>query len=93
MSDHAAKILFYHILLLLLSLWGCGQGVSLVHHIHRPPGPVGLGRRPAGKGGMGPGGVVEVDPLADDPFGPEAVGSLVQLDRLVLERPPEALDD
>ena len=31
---------------------------------------------------MGPLGVVEVDPLADDPFGPEAVGELVQVERL-----------
>ncbi len=38
-------------------------------------------------------GVVEVDPLADDPFGREAVGQVVQIDRLVFERPPEALDD
>ena len=29
---------------------------------------------------MGPLGVVEVDPLADDPFGREAVGQLVQVD-------------
>ncbi len=42
---------------------------------------------------MGPLGVVEVDPLADDPFGLEAVGQVVQVDRLVFERPPEALDD
>ena len=39
------------------------------------------------------GGVLEVDPLADDPFGLEAVGLLVQVDRLALERPPEALDE
>ncbi len=45
--------------------------------IHEPPGPVGLGRRPAGKGGMGPLGVVEVDPVADDPFGDEAVAQVV----------------
>ncbi len=83
----------YHILLLLLSLWRCGQGDGLVHHIHGPPGPVGLGRRSTAKGGMGPLGVVEVDPRADDPFGVEAVGELVQVDRLVLERAPEALDD
>ena len=42
---------------------------------------------------MGPLGVVKLDPLADDPLGPEAVGQLVQVDRLVLERPPEALDE
>ena len=28
---------------------------------------------------MGPLGVVEVDPLADDPFGREAVGQFVQV--------------
>ena len=42
---------------------------------------------------MGPDGVVEVDPLADDPFRLEAVGQLVQLDRLVFERPPQPLDE
>ena len=68
---------FYHILLLLLSLWGCRQGASLVHHIHRLTGPVGLGRRLTVEGRMGPLGVVEADPLADDPVGVEAVGELV----------------
>ncbi len=42
---------------------------------------------------MGPLGVVEAYPLADDPFGPEAVGEFVQVDRLVFERPPQALDE
>jgi len=42
---------------------------------------------------MGPLGVVEADPLADDPFGLEAVGQLMQVDRLVFERPPQALDE
>ena len=55
--------------LLLLSLWGCGQGASLVDRPRRP--------RPASvEGRMGPLGVVEADPLADDPFGVEAVGEL-----------------
>jgi len=42
---------------------------------------------------MGPLGVVEVDPIADDPFGLEAVRQLVQVDRLVFERAPEAFDN
>ena len=42
---------------------------------------------------MGPLGVVEVDPLADDPFGFEAVRQLVQVDGFVFERSPEALDN
>ncbi len=42
---------------------------------------------------MRPDGVVEADPLADDPFRLEAIGQLVQIDRLVFERPPQALDD
>ena len=41
---------------------------------------------------MGPLGVVEVDPRADDPFGLEAVGQLVQVDRLVFERAPQTFD-
>ncbi len=42
---------------------------------------------------MRPLGVAEANPLADDPFGLEAIRQVVQIDRLVLERPPEALDD
>ncbi len=41
---------------------------------------------------MGPFGVVEADPRADDPFGLEAVGQLVQVDRLVFERAPQPFD-
>ncbi len=42
---------------------------------------------------MGPDGVVEVDPLRDDPVRLEAIGQLMQIDRLVFERPPQALDE
>lgn len=42
---------------------------------------------------MGPFGIVEVDPIADDPFGHEAVRQFVQIDCLVFERPPQALDE
>ena len=42
---------------------------------------------------MGPLGVVEIDPLADDPFGFEAARQLVQVDGLGLERAREAPDD
>ena len=56
-------------------------------------GPVGLRRCLTVKGGMGPLGVVEVDPLADDPLGPEAIRQFVQIDRLVFERPPQAFDE
>jgi hypothetical protein len=31
---------------------------------------------------MGPPGIVEVDPRADDPFGLEAIRQLVEIDRL-----------
>jgi hypothetical protein len=34
---------------------------------------------------MGPFCVVKADPLADDPFGLETVGQLVQVDGLVFE--------
>ena len=54
---------------------------------------MGLGRRRAAEGGMGPLCIVEIDPLADDPFGPEAVRQLVQVDRLVFERAPQPLDE
>ena len=42
---------------------------------------------------MGPLGVVEPDPFADDPLGVEAVGQLVQVNRLVLERAPQSLNE
>ena len=42
---------------------------------------------------MGPLGVIEVDPRADDPFGLEAVGELVQVDRFIFERAPQAFDE
>jgi hypothetical protein len=38
---------------------------------------------------MGPLGVVEVDPFADDPFGLEAIRQFVE----VFERPPGSLDE
>lgn len=38
-------------------------------------------------------GVVEGDPVADDPLGVEAVGQLVQMHRLVFERPPQPFDE
>ena len=79
-----------------------GQGYRLAHTcLSRPASvvePVGmypraarsrsLGRRPAGEGGMGSFGIVEVNPLADDPFGLEAICQFMQVDRLVFERPP-----
>ena len=42
---------------------------------------------------MGPLGVVEVGPIADNAFGIEAVGQLVQVDRLVLEGAPQTFDE
>ena len=42
---------------------------------------------------MRPLGVIEVNPRADDPFGLEAVGHLVQIDRLVFETAPQAFDE
>ena len=42
---------------------------------------------------MRPLDVIEIDPRADDPFGLEAVGHLVQIDRLVFETAPRACDE
>ena len=42
---------------------------------------------------MGPFGVVEVDPLCNDPFGLEAVGQFMQVDGLIFERAPQAFDE
>ena len=38
-------------------------------------------------------GVIEVEPVGYGPLGGEAVGQVVQVDRLVLERTPQALDE
>ena len=42
---------------------------------------------------MRPLGVVEADPVVDDLFGLKAVGDLVQIDCLLLQGPPEPLDE
>ena len=42
---------------------------------------------------MRPLGIVKIDPVADDPFGFEAIRQLVQIDRLVFERAPQPLDE
>ncbi len=60
-------------------VWEAGTERNPPTRFHRLLGAVSLRRRLAGEGGMGPLGVVEADPLADDPFGPEAVGQLVQV--------------
>ena len=57
-----------------MSLWRCGQGASLVHHIHGPHLAVGFRRRHAVQSRVGPLSVVEADPLRDDPFGLEVDG-------------------
>jgi len=77
---------------MLLSLWGCGQGESLVHHIRRLPRRVGFRRCPACQHGVRPFAVVKADPVGDDALGLEAVGEFVQVDRLVFERAPQPLD-
>jgi len=51
----------------------------LIHHIHGPLCGVGLGRCLAGQAGVGSLGVVEGDPVANDPFGLKAVGQVVQV--------------
>ena len=71
-----------------------GKGAErLVHHIHRHFAPPGLGRRPPTQRRVRPLGVVEADPVPDDAPGREAVGDLVQIDRLVFERAPQPLDE
>ncbi len=41
---------------------------------------------------MGPLGVVEADPFADNPLGLEAISELVQVDRFIFERAPQPFD-
>ena len=53
---------------------------------------VGFGRSLIIRDGMRPLGVVEIDPRADHPFGPKAIGQMVQADGLVLGRTPQAFD-
>ena len=77
--------------------WACGDvgkaRSGLSHHIHRHFAPPGLGRRPPTQRRVRPLGVVEADPVPDDAPGREAVGDLVQIDRLVFERAPQPLDE
>ena len=81
-------------LLLLLRLWGCGQGAErLVHHIHRRLAAVCLGRGPPGQRCVRPLEVVKADPITDQAPGLEAVGDFVQVDRLVFERAPQPFDE
>ena len=42
---------------------------------------------------MRPFAVVEDDPLIDDPLGLKAVGYVVQIHSLLLQRPPEPFDE
>ncbi len=49
---------------------------------------MGLRRRSAAEGGMGPFGIVEPDPLPDHSFGDKAIRQFMQMDRLVFERAP-----
>ena len=42
---------------------------------------------------MGPFRIVKIDPFADDARGDEAVGRLLQVDRLVFQRAPQAFDE
>ena len=85
---------FQTIFLLLLRLWGCGQGAErLVHHIHRRLAAVCLGRGSPVQRRVWPLKVVKADPITDQAPGLEAVGDLVQVDRLVFERAPQPLDE
>ena len=43
--------------------------------------------------GIRPFAVVEDDPLIDDPLGLKAVGYVVQIHSLLLQRPPEPFDE
>ena len=67
--------------------------VGLSLYLHQHSFLVGLGRGRTAKGRMGSLGVVELHPSGDDPLGLEAVRELVQVDGLVFERAPEALDE
>ena len=74
-------------LLLLLRLWGCGQGAKrLVHHIHRRLAAVCLGRGSPVQRCVRPLEVVKADPITDQAPGGVAVGDLMEVDRLVFER-------
>lgn len=42
---------------------------------------------------MGPFGVVEGHPFSDHPSGLEAIGDFFEIDRFLLERPPQTLDE
>lgn len=53
---------------------------------------MGLRWRSAAEGGMEPNSIVERSPLPDDPVRLEAVGQIIQIDRLVFERGLQTFD-
>ena len=68
---------FQTIFLLLLRLWGCGQGAKrLVHHIHRRLAAVCLGRGSPVQRRVRPLEVVEADPITD-----QAPGGIGEVER------------
>ena len=42
---------------------------------------------------MGPFAVIKIHPIPNDPFGREAVGQFVEINRLEFQRPPQPLDE
>ena len=62
-------------------------------HPHRRPVPVCLGRGSPTQRRVRSLGVVRADPVTDQAPGRQAVGDLVQVDRLVFERAPQPFDE
>ena len=59
----------------------------------RPPGEVDFGGRLSREGQVGPPVIVMVQPSADHPPGVVAAAQFLKVNRLVLQRPPESLDE
>src|SRR5215472_5052792 len=84
-------------LCLLLLLWVCGQRVRVVHHVHSVRGlhlfAPDRHRRAIAECLMKATTIVEGDPVCDSCLGLAPFGIALEVDVLILERPPQPLDE
>ena len=82
---------------LLLRLLACGQRGGVVHHVHSPGADDRLAPdrhwHTVCQRLVRASIIVEIDPLSDAARGFAAIGVALEIDVLVLERPPEPIDE
>ena len=70
-----------------------GRSTGGDRQVGRPPGEVDFGGRLSREGQVRPPVIVMVQPRTDHPTGVVATAQFLQVNRLVLQRPPESLDE